>query len=88
MVILGIAFLLAANCQSLRVDIGIWRIIIPHVALVTAFRAAQLPWCHEHRRRRPRRNRRVAQVPRVACNMGCHHSVDENIGILAGRSLH
>jgi putative spermidine/putrescine transport system permease protein len=35
LVILGIAFLLIA--ESLRVDIGIWRIVIPHVALVLPF---------------------------------------------------
>ncbi len=35
LVILGIAFLLIA--ESLRVDIGIWRIIIPHIALVLPF---------------------------------------------------
>tara|TARA_R110002049_G_scaffold307712_1_gene509025 strand:+ start:17335 stop:18177 length:843 start_codon:yes stop_codon:yes gene_type:complete len=35
LVILGISFLLIA--ESLRVDIGIWRIIIPHVALVLPF---------------------------------------------------
>ncbi|MBM1689971.1 ABC transporter permease [Sulfitobacter geojensis] len=35
LVILGIAFLLIA--ESLRLDIGIWRIIIPHVALVLPF---------------------------------------------------
>lgn len=35
LVILGIAFLLIA--ESLRVEIGIWRIIIPHVALVLPF---------------------------------------------------
>lgn len=35
LVILGIAFLLIA--ESLRLDIGIWRIVIPHVALVLPF---------------------------------------------------
>ncbi len=35
LVILGIAFLLIA--ESLRVEIGIWRIIIPHLALVIPF---------------------------------------------------
>lgn len=35
LVILGIAFLLIA--ESLRLEIGIWRIIIPHVALVMPF---------------------------------------------------
>ncbi len=35
LVILGIAFLLIA--ESLRMDIGIWRIVIPHVALVLPF---------------------------------------------------
>jgi putative spermidine/putrescine transport system permease protein len=35
LVILGIAFLLIA--ESLRVDIGIWRIVIPHIALVLPF---------------------------------------------------
>lgn len=35
LVILGIAFLLIA--ESLRLEIGIWRIIIPHVALVIPF---------------------------------------------------
>ena len=35
LVILGIAFLLIA--ESLQVDIGIWRIIIPHIALVLPF---------------------------------------------------
>ncbi|RJE78954.1 ABC transporter permease [Paracoccus sp. JM45] len=35
LVILGIAFLLIA--ESLRLDIGIWRIVIPHIALVLPF---------------------------------------------------
>lgn len=35
LVILGIAFLLIA--ESLRLEIGIWRIIIPHMALVLPF---------------------------------------------------
>lgn len=35
LVILGIAFLLIA--ESLRLEIGIWRIVIPHVALVLPF---------------------------------------------------
>lgn len=35
LVILGIAFLLIA--ESMRIDIGIWRIIIPHIALVLPF---------------------------------------------------
>ncbi|MEP2716931.1 ABC transporter permease [Pseudophaeobacter sp.] len=35
LVILGIAFLLIA--ESLRLEIGIWRIVIPHVALVIPF---------------------------------------------------
>ncbi|MEM5503004.1 ABC transporter permease [Ahrensia kielensis] len=35
LVILGIAFLLIA--ESLRVEIGIWRIVIPHLALVLPF---------------------------------------------------
>ena len=35
LVILGIAFLLIA--ESLRLEIGIWRIVIPHIALVLPF---------------------------------------------------
>lgn len=35
LVILGIAFLLIA--ESLRLEIGIWRLVIPHVALVLPF---------------------------------------------------
>ncbi|KPA20234.1 Inner membrane ABC transporter permease protein YdcV [Shimia sp. SK013] len=35
LVILGIAFLLVA--ESLRLELGIWRIVIPHVALVLPF---------------------------------------------------